>query len=158
MSVHVEQGFGAVVSRRIEGGTRDEEALAGIVEYLIDRVGAKLIAEDGLVWVIGLRIQYVDGVSAAQRVRLQKPAACAGELRDEATELFRKLAVRKSNVQAVSLSAMQADPGATPRRKQVPEIAAARENFLAQLADRTREFFGWREAAQPAGLRAAAAR
>jgi len=54
----------------IEGGTIDMEFLGGLIEYLSERIGSALREYGKQARTIGLRIRYVDHVSAHQTVRL----------------------------------------------------------------------------------------
>ncbi len=134
----------------IEGGTIDTELLGGLIEYLCERIGAAL-RENGLhdrttvhgrqARTIGLRLRYVDYLSAHRTERLARPTNDERALLAAAKELFAKLFTRRVAVRLVGVSVANLEPDR--RQNELFDTGANRRWYLNRGMDTVRGRYGW---------------
>jgi DNA polymerase-4 len=143
----------------IEGGTIDTELLGGLIEYLCERIGAAL-RENGLhdreavhdmydrtavngrqARTIGLRLRYVDYLSAHRTERLARPTNDERALLAAAKELFGKLFTRRVAVRLVGVSVANLEPDR--RQNELFDTGANRRWYLNRGMDTVRGRYGW---------------
>jgi DNA polymerase IV len=106
-----------------EDGTIDKELLAGLLEYLSERVGSTLREYCRQANTVALRLRYVDDFCARETVRLIHHTNDERELLGTAKELFAKLftrrgvAIRDVGVSASGLDISAAQRASEPRPK-----------------------------------------
>lgn len=143
----------------IEGGTIDTELLGGLIEYLCERIGAAL-RENGLhdreavngmydrtaihgrqARTLGLRLRYVDYLSAHRTERLARPTNDERALLAAAKELFAKLFTRRVAVRLVGVSVANLEPDR--RQNELFDTGANRRWYLNRGMDTVRGRYGW---------------
>jgi DNA polymerase-4 len=125
----------------IEGGTIDTEFLAGLIEYLSERIGSTLREYGRQARTIGLRIRYVDHFSAHQTMRLTRPSNDERELLAEAKELFAKLFTRRVAVRLVGVNVTNLE--VDRRQHELFDTDANRRWYLNRGLDSVRGRYGW---------------
>ena len=125
----------------IEGGTVDAEFLAGLIEYLSERIGSTLREYGKQARTLGLRLRYVDHFSAHQTVRLSKPTNDERELLAAAKDLFGKLFTGRVAVCLVGVSVTNFE--ADLRQNELFDTSANRRWSLNREIDNVRGRFGW---------------
>ena len=125
----------------IEGGTIDTEFLNGLVEYLTERIGATLRVYERQARSIGLRVRYVDHLSAHRTERLLRPTNDERALLAAAMELFRKLFTRRVAVRLVNVNVTNLEPDR--RQNELFDTDANRRWYLNRGVDAIRGRFGW---------------
>jgi DNA polymerase-4 len=125
----------------IEGGTIDTEFLAGLIEYLSERVGSTLRDYGKQARTLGLRLRYVDHFSVHRTVRLSKPTNDERELLAVAKDLFATLFTRRVAVQLAGVSVTNLD--ADRQQNELFDTRANRRWYLNREMDRVRGRFGW---------------
>lgn len=87
----------------IEGGTLDRELLAGMLQYLTERVRESLCDHGNQGRTLGLSLRYIDDFSANQTVRLPRSTNDSRELLTITKELFAKLFTRHVAIRRLAL-------------------------------------------------------
>ncbi len=125
----------------IEGGTIDLEFLAGLLEYLAERIGTTLRSYNRQARTIALRLRYTDAYSAARAERLAVPTNDEKLLLAAAQEIFRTLFTRRVAVRFVGLSVTNLEPDR--RQSELFDATANRRWYLNRGVDAVRGRFGW---------------
>jgi len=125
----------------IEGGTIDVEFLAGLIEYLAERIGATLRGYGRQARTLALRLRYTDFYSAARTTKLLPPTNDEKSLLAAALELFRALFTRRVALRFVGLSVTNLEPD--HRQNDLFDAAANRRWYLNRSVDTVRGRFGW---------------
>jgi len=87
----------------IEGGTLDRELLAGMLQYLTERVRETLYDHGNQDRTFGLSLRYVDDFSADQTLCLPRSVDASRELLTMTEELFAKLFTRDVAIRHLAL-------------------------------------------------------
>lgn len=111
----------------IEGGTLDRELLAGMLQYLTERVRETLYDHGNQGRTLGLSLRYVDGSSADQTVCLTRSTNDSRELLTITKELFAKLctrnvAIRHLALRVTSLLASSQQNAVAPTARILPSL------------------------------------
>ncbi len=125
----------------IEGGTIDLEFLAGLIEYLAERIGSTLRARSRQARTIGLRLRYTDSYSAHRSTRLAPPTNDEKLLLAATLELFRALFTRRVALRFVGVSVANLEP--ERRQNDLFDREANRRWYLNRGVDAVRGRFGW---------------
>lgn len=94
----------------IEGGTIDVAFLAGLIEYLTERIGSTLRGYGRQARSLGLRLRYTDFFSAHRTEKLSPPASDERALLAAAMDIFEKLFTRRVAVRLVGVSVTHLEP------------------------------------------------
>jgi DNA polymerase-4 len=125
----------------IEGGTIDLEFLAGLIEYLAERIGNTLRAAGRQARSVALRLRYTDFYSVNRSAKLAPPTNDEKALLAAALEIFRALFTRRVALRFVGVSVTNLEP-----ERQQNELFDARANrrwYLNRGMDAVRGRFGW---------------
>jgi len=125
----------------VEGGTIDLEFLAGLVEYLSERIGATLRAARRQARTLALRLRYTDFYSVNRSAKLAPPTNDEKLLLAAALELFRALFTRRVALRFVGVSVANLEP--ERRQNELFDPLANRRWYLNRGVDAIRERFGW---------------
>jgi DNA polymerase IV len=125
----------------IEGGTIDPEFLAGLVEYLVERIAATLRRYARQARALTLRLRYADAYAAARSARLAPPTNDEKSLLAAALEIFHALHARRVAIGWIGVSVANLAPD--ERQNELFDPRANRRSYLNRGIDRVRERFGW---------------
>ncbi len=125
----------------IEGGTIDLEFLAGLIEYLAERIGSTLRARSRQACTLALRLRYTDSYSAHRSTRLAPPTNDEKSLLAAALELFRALFTRRVALRFLGVSVANLEP--ERRQNDLFDREANRRWYLNRGVDAVRGRFGW---------------
>lgn len=125
----------------IEGCTIDVEFLAGLLEYLAERIAATLRGYSRQARTLALRLRYTDSFSAARATCLLPPSNDEKSLLEVALNLFRALFTRRVALRFVGLSVANLEPDR--RQNDLFDVAANRRWYLNRGVDSVRGRFGW---------------
>jgi len=125
----------------IEGGTIDLEFLAGLIEYLAERIGNTLRAAGRQACSVALRLRYTDFYSVNRSVKLAPPTNDEKALLAAALELFRALFTRRVALRFVGVSVTNLEP--ERRQNELFDARANRRWYLNRGMDAVRGRFGW---------------
>ena len=125
----------------IEGGTIDLEFLAGLIEYLAERIGNTLRAAGRQARSVALRLRYTDFYSVNRSVKLAPPTNDEKALLAAALELFRALFTRRVALRFVGVSVTNLEP--ERRQNELFDARANRRWYLNRGMDAVRGRFGW---------------
>ncbi|MBI3670012.1 MAG: DNA polymerase IV [Acidobacteria bacterium] len=125
----------------IEGGTIDLEFLAGLIEYLAERIGSTLRARSRQARTLALRLRYTDFYSAHHSTRLAPPTNDEKSLLAAALELFRALFTRRVALRFLGVSVANLEP--ERRQNDLFDREANRRWYLNRGVDAVRGRFGW---------------
>ncbi len=125
----------------IEGGTIDLEFLAGLIEYLAERIGNTLRAAGRQARSVALRLRYTDFYSVNRSAKLAPPTNDEKALLAAALELFRALFTRRVALRFVGVSVANLEP--ERRQNELFDARANRRWYLNRGMDAVRGRFGW---------------
>ncbi len=125
----------------IEGGTIDLEFLAGLIEYLAERIGSTLRAAGRQARSVALRLRYTDFYSVHRSASLAPPTNDEKALLAAALELFRALFPRRVALRFVGVSVTNLEP--ERRQNELFDIRVNRRWYLNRGVDAVRGRFGW---------------
>jgi len=125
----------------IEGGTIDLEFLAGLIEYLAERIGNTLRAAGRQARSVALRLRYTDFYSVNRSAKLAPPTNDEKALLAAALELFRALFTRRVALRFVGVSVTNLEP--ERRQNELFDARANRRWYLNRGMDAVRGRFGW---------------
>jgi DNA polymerase IV len=125
----------------IEGGTIDLEFLAGLIEYLAERIGNTLRAAGRQTRSVALRLRYTDFYSVNRSAKLAPPTNDEKALLAAALELFRALFTRRVALRFVGVSVTNLEP--ERRQNELFDARANRRWYLNRGMDAVRGRFGW---------------
>ena len=125
----------------IEGGTIDLEFLAGLIEYLAERIGNTLRAAGRQARSVALRLRYTDFYSVNRSGKLAPPTNDEKALLAAALEIFRTLFTRRVALRFVGVSVTNLEP--ERRQNELFDARANRRWYLNRGMDAVRGRFGW---------------
>jgi DNA polymerase-4 len=125
----------------IEGGTIDLEFLAGLIEYLAERIGNTLRAAGRQARSVALRLRYTDFYSVNRSAKLAPPTNDEKALLAAALEIFRALFTRRVALRFVGVSVTNLEP--ERRQNELFDARANRRWYLNRGMDAVRGRFGW---------------
>ncbi len=125
----------------IEAGTIDLEFLGGLLEYLCERVGTTLRGYGRQARTLGVKLRYVDSLSAARATRLAPPTHDEKQLLAAALEVFRALFTRRAALRFIGVSVTHLEPDR--RQNELFDMDANRRWYLNRGMDRVRGRYGW---------------
>ncbi len=125
----------------IVGGTIDPELLAGLWEYLAERVAATLRAIGRQARTLTLKIRYTDSYGAGRQTRLDPATNDEKALLDAAMEVFGALYARRVALGWVGMSVANLEPDR--RQNDLFDSRANRRWYLDRGIDAVRGRFGW---------------
>ncbi|MFY9585227.1 MAG: DNA polymerase IV [Candidatus Acidiferrales bacterium] len=125
----------------IEGGTIDLEFLAGLIEYLAERIGNTLRAAGRQARSVALRLRYTDFYSVNRSAKLAPPTNDEKALLAAALELFRALFTRRVALRFVGVSVTNLEP--EQRQNELFDARTNRRWYLNRGMDAVRGRFGW---------------
>jgi DNA polymerase IV len=125
----------------IEGGTIDPEFLAGLLEYLAERIGQTLRGYGRQARALSLRLRYADAYAAARSTPLAPPTNDEKRLLAAALEIFHAVHARRVAIGWIGVSVTNLAPD--ERQNELFDRRANRRWYLNRGIDRVRERFGW---------------
>ncbi len=125
----------------IAGGTIDLELLAGLLEYLAERVASTLRSIGMQARALTLKFRYADSFSAAREARLDPPTNDEKALLARAMELFDTLYTRRVVLGWIGLSVGSLEPD--HRQNDLFDGESNRRWYLNRGVDAVRGRFGW---------------